>query len=51
MWKETIGEVDVLLWEMMFTAQGKAEWTGKVGRRALPWNQVQTPLRGREDGL
>lgn len=34
--KETIEKVDVLLWEMSFTAQGKAESTGRVGKQALP---------------
>lgn len=49
--KETIQKVDVLSWEVMFTAKGKAEWMGKVGKHALLWNQVQTPLHGRKDGL
>lgn len=34
--KETIEKVGVLLQEMSFKAQGKAEWTAKVGRHALP---------------
>lgn len=48
--KGIIEKVDVLFWEMMSTAQSKAEWTGRAGKDAQLWNPVQ-PRHGWEDGI